>query len=379
MANQSAPRQLLNASFNQDNSCFSICTRDGYKIFNCKSGSLCYEKSDGALSIVEMLYSTSLLAIVGAGEQPALSPRRLCLFNTETGTAVKELNFVTAILAVRLNRKSLIVVLQDKAYIYDLNKVTILYTIDTVPNPKGLCAFSPCQDNCYLALPASTDKGVVLIYNVNELHSHCQINAHKSPLAAMVLSSNGSHIATASEQGTVIRVYLVSQASKAFSFRRGTSPAAIYSLSFGPSSQVPQLLVATSSSGSVHIFTLGLLITDRKKKPTGLLSAMIPGSVNDALEPSYHHVVLQNVLPSKVKSYAIIQNDKEVSTTEETSLEANTTQESSLEANTLRAYIYTVTYNGYYNVYKLTLGPEVNPIWNLERECNLLTSPSEQI
>ena len=104
--------------------------------------------------------------------------------------------------------------LQDKAYIYDLNKVTILDTIDTIPNPKGLYAFSPCQDNCYLSLLASTDKGVVLIYNVNELHSHCQINAHKSPLAAMALSSNGSHIATASEQGTVIRVYLVSQASK---------------------------------------------------------------------------------------------------------------------------------------------------------------------
>ena len=82
---------------------------------------------------------------------------------------------------------------------------------------------------------------MVLIYNVNELHSHCQINAHKSPLAAMALSSNGSHIATASEQGTVIRVYLVSQASKAFNFQRGTSPAAIYSLSFGPPSQVPHI------------------------------------------------------------------------------------------------------------------------------------------
>ena len=84
MVNRSVSRQLLNASFNRDNNCFSICTRDGYNIFNSESGSLCYEKSDGALSIVEMLYSTSLLAIVGAGEQPALSPRRLLLFNTET-------------------------------------------------------------------------------------------------------------------------------------------------------------------------------------------------------------------------------------------------------------------------------------------------------
>lgn len=41
-----------------------------------------------------------------------------------------------------------------------------------------------------------------------------QINAHKSPLAAMALSSDGSYLATASEQGTVIRVYLVSQPSE---------------------------------------------------------------------------------------------------------------------------------------------------------------------
>ncbi|KAJ0710329.1 hypothetical protein HanOQP8_Chr09g0311141 [Helianthus annuus] len=52
-----------------------------------------------------MLYSSSLLAIVGAGEQASLSPRCLCLFNTETETALRELNFLTSILAVRVNRK----------------------------------------------------------------------------------------------------------------------------------------------------------------------------------------------------------------------------------------------------------------------------------
>lgn len=41
-----------------------------------------------------------------------------------------------------------------------------------------------------------------------------QIDAHRSPLAAMVLSSNGMYIATASEQGTIIRVHLVSDATK---------------------------------------------------------------------------------------------------------------------------------------------------------------------
>lgn len=41
-----------------------------------------------------------------------------------------------------------------------------------------------------------------------------QIDAHRSPLAAMVFSSNGMYIATASEQGTLVRVHLVSDATK---------------------------------------------------------------------------------------------------------------------------------------------------------------------
>ncbi|CBI22514.3 unnamed protein product, partial [Vitis vinifera] len=84
-----------------------------------------------------MLFSSSLLAIVGAGEQLSLSPRRLCLFNTTTGAALQELNFSTAVLAIRLNWKRLVVVLQEKTYIYDLNSLSILDTIDTVPNSKG--------------------------------------------------------------------------------------------------------------------------------------------------------------------------------------------------------------------------------------------------
>lgn len=41
-----------------------------------------------------------------------------------------------------------------------------------------------------------------------------QIQAHKSPLAAMAFSSDGLLLATASDQGTVIRVHSIPQASK---------------------------------------------------------------------------------------------------------------------------------------------------------------------
>ncbi|KAG5559596.1 hypothetical protein RHGRI_009210 [Rhododendron griersonianum] len=291
-----------------------------------QEGCVMNEATIGAFIIVEMLYSSSLLAIVGAGEQPSLSPRRLCLFNTTTGTALRELNFLTSVLAVCINRKRLIVVLQEKTYVYDTNSLAILDTIDTVPNLKGLCAFSPSLDGCFLALPASTVKGSVLVYNVMELHSHCEIDAHRSPLAAMVLSSNGMYIATASEQGTIIRVHLVSEATKqSYNFRRGTYPSTIFSLSFGPSMQHPDTLVATSSSGSVHAFSLGFNIN---------------------------------------QSYAVIRKVDKVA-------------DSIAESVACRATVSIITSSGYFLEYTLSINHQNESSWILEREFNLLTVISE--
>ncbi|KAI3446697.1 hypothetical protein Pfo_003362 [Paulownia fortunei] len=364
MANQSSSHPILCASFNQDNSCFAIGTRVGFKIFDCDTGRLLYERVVGAFSIVEMLYRSSLLAIVGAGEQPSLSPRRLCLFNTINGTALRELNFLTSILAVRVNRKRLIVVLLEQTYIYDVNSLEIKRIIDTVPNLQGLCAFSASIDNPYLALPASTVKGSVLVYNVMDLQSHCEIHAHRSPLAAMAFSSNGMYIATASEQGTIIRVHLISEATKSYSFRRGTYPSTIFSLSFGPSADLPDVLLATSSSGSVHIFSLGFDLNERSRKSNSFLGSIMPGSVSDALDPA-HHLVFHHAFATGVRSDAVVRKIEKASGT------------SMSEPVALRATVSVITFNGYFQEYGLRINHKNEATWTLEHEFNLLTAVVE--
>ncbi|XVE63470.1 hypothetical protein DITRI_Ditri07aG0023100 [Diplodiscus trichospermus] len=363
MANQSS-YPIRCASFNQDNSGFAISTKDGFKIFDSNTGRLCYERAIGAFIVVEMLYSSSLLAIVGAGEQPSLSPRRLCLFNTTTNSPLREMTFLTSILAVHLNKRRLVVVLQEKTYIYDSNSLAILDTVDTVPNLKGLCAFSPSLDGCFLAIPASMTKGSVLVYNVMELQSHCEIDAHRSPLAAIALSSNGTYIATASELGTIIRVHLVSEATKSYSFRRGTYPSTIFSLSFSPSLQLPDILAATSSSGSVHIFSLGFDTNQRSKKSGSFLGSILPDSVNDALDPAHHHV-LHNAVSAGVRSYAVIRKVEKIA------------DSSSSEFASCRAVVSLVAYNGYFQEYTVSINNQNESSWSLEREFNLLTIVSD--
>ncbi|XP_031107552.1 autophagy-related protein 18b isoform X2 [Ipomoea triloba] len=365
MASQSSSCPILCASFNQDNSCFTIGTKEGFKIFDSNTGKLLYERAAGAFIIVEMLYRSSLLAIVGAGEQPSLSPRRLCLFNTMTGVALQELKFLTSILAVRMNKQRLIVILQEKTFIYDINSLKILDTIDTVPNSRGHCAFSPCLDGSFLALPASTTKGSVLVYNVMDLHLHCEIDAHRSPLTSMALSSRGMYIATASEQGTIVRVHLVSDATKSYSFRRGTCPSIIYSLSFAPMTGLPDIVLATSSSGSAHIFSLSNTLNQRTKRSSGLFASVIPDSVCDALDPAHHHV-LHNAVSAGVKSNTLIRKTDKVS------------EPSTSGTVALRATISVITLAGYFMEYGYSVNYQNESSWALEREFNLLTITADK-
>ena len=48
-----------------------------------------------------------------------------------------ELLFPSSILAVKLNGKMLIIVLEIKIYIYDISNMKLIHVIETTPNPEG--------------------------------------------------------------------------------------------------------------------------------------------------------------------------------------------------------------------------------------------------
>ncbi|KAG7258539.1 hypothetical protein CRUP_015082 [Coryphaenoides rupestris] len=80
------------------------------------------------------------------------------------------------------------------------------------------------------------------------------IPAHDSPLAAVTFNTSGTKLASASEKGTVIRVFTVPEGLKLFEFRRGMKRyVSISSLSFSADGQ---FLCASSNTETVHIFKL---------------------------------------------------------------------------------------------------------------------------
>lgn len=323
-------------NFNQNGTCISIGTSQGFKIFNCEPFGRFYQDDEGGCGIVEMLFSTSLLAVVGMGENPAMSPRRLRMLNTKRHSVICEVTFPTTILSIKMNKTRLAVLLQEQIYIYDISNMRLLHTIETSMNAQGLMSMSPNSENNYLVYPsppkvinseikdhATTNNinikksdavedplrkdhfaydpsdpshpqsttestsnnhnrtyssgnnnntnsnpnkiiknGDVIVFNLQTLQPTMVIEAHKGEIAALKLSADGTLLATASEKGTIIRVFNVENGSKVYQFRRGTYSTKISSLSF---SKDNQFLAVCSSSKTVHIFKLGEKIIDNTK------------------------------------------------------------------------------------------------------------------
>lgn len=260
-------------------------TSKGFRIFHTDPFNKIFSSDDGDITIVEMLFSTSLVALI-------LSPRHLIIQNTKRSSVICELTFPSAVLAVRLNRKRLAVVLEDEIYLYDISNMSLLTNIATSPNPNKIVALSPSSENCYLAYPlpkpredgadkrpshapptslyAPVTSGDVLIYDTLTLKAVNVIEAHRSPLSFIQLNSEGTILATASETGTIIRVFSVPKGHKLFQFRRGTYPSTIYSMSFNMASS---LLCVSSNTDTVHIFRLQQAQSGQSSEASGAVAA----------------------------------------------------------------------------------------------------------
>jgi autophagy-related protein 18 len=127
----------------------------------------------------------------------------------------------------------------------------------------------------------SPTTGDVLIFDAVKLEAINVIEAHRSPLALIALNSEGTLLATASDKGTIIRIFSVPDGHKLYQFRRGSMPSRIYSMSFNTTST---LLCVSSSTETVHIFKL----TQQGPSSDGS-SSYAPSARDQASPPAYGH------------------------------------------------------------------------------------------
>ena len=157
-----------------------------------------------------------------------------------------------------------------------------------------------------------------------------EYKAHDGRVVCVTVSLDGKYCATASDKGTLIRIFSRETGEKTRELRRGTSIAAITSITF---SQDNAYLAATSDHGTVHVFATGLG-ANGVRNTTSLFKfsalgyaqsewspcsfAVDPNSslcfIKDANDVTRLIVVKEN---GEYSSYLICTNGKTVSATEE--------------------------------------------------------------
>ncbi|KAM9597831.1 WD repeat domain phosphoinositide-interacting protein 3 isoform 3-T3 [Trichechus inunguis] len=205
---------LLYAGFNQDHGCFACGMENGFRVYNTDplKEKEKQEFLEGGVGHVEMLFRCNYLALVGGGKKPKYPPNKVMIWDDLKKKTVIEIEFSTEVKAVKLRRDS---------------------------------------NNSLLAFPGTHTGHVQLVDLASTEKPPVDIPAHEGVLSCVALNLQGTRIATASEKGTLIRIFDTSSGHLIQELRRGSQAANIYCINFN---QDASLICVSSDHGTVHIF-----------------------------------------------------------------------------------------------------------------------------
>jgi hypothetical protein len=243
---------------------------DGFRIFrmdNCLT--TCQPNVFEGVSIAAAL-DDRFSAYVSTHRQQELSgPTVVVFYDSVLDQELSRFDFHEPVLGLRLTSKWMAVVLAERTILFRYQEVhshslavqdtetevlsapNLVHSLhQTTPNLLALA----CLTNNLLVLPAQTPGQLQLIsLNADNTTTKRVVRAHNSSLRCISLSQDGSLAATASEQGTLIRIFGTKSLDQIAEFRRGMDHAIIYNLAFSPGNR---WVAATSDKGTLHIFDI---------------------------------------------------------------------------------------------------------------------------
>ena len=317
--------KLLNVAFNQDNSCFAVCSETGFKVFASYPMELKMERDFSitpdkknvidnerpvetkfpvksingneftGIGIIKMLYKTNYIALVGGGKKPKFPINKVYIWDDFKQKESIVLEFNTPVLNVHLSRKHIFIILKNFSLVYSFkSKPELLYSFETINNDFGVSEIVVYENSSIFVFPGRVvgQLHVVDINNTNtvmanknnidngddgddnnkdnddsdkskndftivtnerdkEKKSIGLIKAHKNPIQSVCLSSNGKMVASASNQGTIIRIHDTKTCSLLYEFRRGVDSAIVTSMKFSPNNEK---LAVLSDKHTLHVY-----------------------------------------------------------------------------------------------------------------------------
>ncbi|KRX46722.1 putative ATP-dependent RNA helicase DDX56 [Trichinella murrelli] len=216
------------------------------------------EATAGSVKLCCLLQRSNIVALVCNGPNGKFSENSVVIWDDKKRKFILEIECPSEVVAVRMSAANLIIVLLSEVHVYTFpGQPNLIASFDTRDNPKGICSMNSDPEVEYFAFPGHRI-GTLLLLNLKQLTqsestSPLSIKAHSSDIACISLNNAANLVATASEKGTLIRIFNVQKKMKILEFRRGSDPALIYSIKFSLDSS---FLCTTSDKGTIHIFSV---------------------------------------------------------------------------------------------------------------------------
>ena len=253
MQNNPKDDGLLYFSINQDQTCLVVGTEKGFRLYDLIPLKLRYQRIlNGGIGIIEMMYTKSIFALVGGGKTPKYTPNKVILWDDYQAKVLNEFKLASSVINLKLKKDKIIIVCEQRIYIYNLDKYKLLETLETFKNEMGCIGLNSDPNSTVMGYPISPCGFIKVKFY--EKSQELDINAHNSQINCISINSDGSLVATASVNGHIVRVFSISNGQFIEEFRRGKDKANINHISFD---EYSNWMGVCSEKGQVHIFSLG--------------------------------------------------------------------------------------------------------------------------
>lgn len=283
---------LLSYGFNQEHSCFVCGTTAGFRVYTAKPVSEVHRRENSqqssafshrSVALISMLFKTNIFAMVTVSDDdPSSGLNKVQIWDDQKGKFVGELRSRNEVKGVYLRRDIIAMVCEYAIYVYTCDKLKVILHLTTNANSRGLCVLAPSSDPWILACPGQSTGAVRIQVGQDDRATHV-FSAHQSGLACLALNASGTLVATASEQGTVVKVFQSADGQLLYRLRRSARPANISCLTFRWDDR---FLAVASSSSTVHIFKLDpATATGDGEQASPVMSPVLGAAADPAFVP----------------------------------------------------------------------------------------------
>jgi len=292
---------------NQNATCFSCISENGFYIYDINPVRKRWGNAvKSKLYMASPHYKTEWVVLV-CGDEDDCGPTHLKIWNDRQQMVLSDIKFSEPILCVAHTRTCLAIGFAHEIKIYHLKDLTLLETYPT-KNPHGVLSSTFVCNESIFAFPGVND-GYIHIVRI-EMDDHhdkvisqntYEMKTHDHIIVACAVSHHGGYMATASEHGTIIRVWSLHSRHMLTEFRRGSSSTVVHHLQWNANDTY---LLSTSARGTIHIFH-AMSQEDNTKSLLNWASSVLPAYFSDTW--SRHKIDLN--IPELKNCIACFTND----------------------------------------------------------------------